>query len=71
MSQPALAGPLLDKIIDIGLIFIINSSSHLLVVLIYFIHLHYEFQKLKKISLFLIQFREMKGRDVNDLDMLL
>lgn len=64
-----LAGPLLDKIIDIGLIFI-NSSSHLLVVLIHF-HLRYEFQKLKKKISVLIQFREMKGRDVNDLDMLL
>lgn len=33
-----LAGRLLDKVIDIGLIFIINSSSHLLVVLIHFTH---------------------------------
>lgn len=63
-----LAGPLLDKVIDIGLMFIIISwwflfTSH--------IHLRYEFQKLKKNVSFLIQFREMKGRDVNDLDMLL
>lgn len=64
-----LAGPLLDKVIDIGLTFIINSSSHLLVVLIHFIYLRYEFQKRKKNISLLIQFREMK--DVNDLDVLL